>query len=223
MTIASLWNKDHRQHISHSMIYDIIKKHRPEWNKYLIYNGVHKYRRKGRNKQIKIPYRVDISQRPIEINLRNRIGDIEADTVISSRSGKSCLAVFVDRKTRYYWIRKISSKSSLEMSRATCYALKDIPVKTITYDNGTENVDHMYVNRKLGCQSYFCRPYCSSDKGSIENRNKILRQFLPKKTNFDLRSDEQLAIVQDAINNRPLKVLNWNTPKYMLSRALAFD
>ena len=60
--------------------------------------------------------------------------------------------------------------------------------------------------------SYFCRHYCSADKGSVENRNKILRQFLPKKTNFDLISQHQIDIIRNKINNRPMKVLNWNTP-----------
>ena len=79
-------------------------------------------------------------------------------------------------------------------------------------DNGSENMNHLIANKILGCDSYFCRPYCSADKGSIENRNKILRQFLSKKTNFDLISEDTIAIIQKAINDRPLKLLNWNAP-----------
>ena len=90
--------------------------------------------------------------------------------------------------------------------------LKNTTVKTITYDNESENMKHEELNKLLGCKSYFCRPYCSADKGSIENRNKILRQFLPKKTNFDLISDDTIANIQAVINNRPLKLLNWNAP-----------
>ena len=71
---------------------------------------------------------------------------------------------------------------------------------------------HEELNKLLSCKSYFCRPYCSADKGSIENRNKILRQLLPKKTNFDLISDDTIANIQAVINNRPLKLLNWNAP-----------
>jgi IS30 family transposase len=73
-------------------------------------------------------------------------------------------------------------------------------------------MNHLIANKILHCDSYFCRPYCSADKGSIENRNKILRQFLPKKTNFDLISDDTIANIQEIINNRPMKLLNWNTP-----------
>ena len=71
---------------------------------------------------------------------------------------------------------------------------------------------HDELNKLLGCKSYFCRLYCPANKGSIKNRNKILRQLLPKKTNFDLVSQHKLDIIQNTINNRPMKVLNWNTP-----------
>lgn len=159
-----------------------------------------------------IKNRTDISLRPEIVNKRERFGDFEVDTVMSSKSGKSCIAVAVERKSRYYILRKIPDKSSTSMNNALIDMLNNTTVKTITYDNGSENMKHDELNTLLGCKSYFCRPYCSADKGSIENRNKILRQFLPKKTNFDLISQHRLDIIQNTINNRPMKVLNWNTP-----------
>ena len=83
------------------------------------------------------------------INNRERIGDIEADTVISSRGGKSCLAVFVDRKTHYYWIVKMKNKSAGEMLKATVKTFKNYPIKSITYDNGSENMNHLIANKIL--------------------------------------------------------------------------
>ena len=211
--IAAKWNKENPERtISHTFIYDLIKKHRHEWQKYLIYKGKKHTKPLHHAKVSLIPQRVDISLRPKVINNRERIGDIEADTVISARGGKSCLAVFVDRKTRYYWLVKMKNKSAEEMLKATVKTFKNYPIKSITYDNGTENMNHLIANKILTCDSYFCRPYCSADKGSVENRNKILRQFLPKKTNFDLISDEYIASIQKAINDRPLKLLNWNAP-----------
>ena len=106
----------------------------------------------------------------------------------------------------------MKDKSAAEMLKATVKTFKNYPIKSITYDNGSENMNHLIANKILGCDSYFCRPYCSADKGSIENRNKILRQFLSKKTNFDLISEDTIAIIQKAINDRPLKLLNWNAP-----------
>ena len=211
--IAALWNRDHpTKTISHPFIYDLIGRHRYEWNKYLVYKGKRHSKPLRHTKSPSIPKRVDISERPQIINTRERIGDIEADTVISAKGGKSCLAVFVDRKTRYYWIVKMKNKSAEEMLKATVKTFRNYPIHSITYDNGSENVNHLFVNQILNCKSYFCRPYCSSDKGSIENRNKILRQFLPKKTNFDLISDDAIASIQTAINNRPMKLLNWSAP-----------
>lgn len=162
-----------------------------------------------------IPYRVDISERPQEISGRNTFGDWEADTVISARGGKSCLAVFVERKTRLYKIVKMKDKSAASMLSATIKALKPFTVRTITYDNGSENVNHYLVNQILGCKSYFCPPYRSSDKGSVENRNKILRQFLPQKTNFDLISVSNIANIEAVIINRPLKLLDWASPSLL--------
>ena len=106
----------------------------------------------------------------------------------------------------------MENKTAEEMLKATVKTFKNYPIKSITYDNGSENMNHLIANQILHCKSYFCRPYCSADKGSIENRNKILQQLLPKKTNFDLISDETIASIQALINNRPLRLLNWNAP-----------
>ena len=212
--IAAIWNKEHTEHkITHTSIYNIIRKHRPEWRRYLIYKGIHKYKPSSRWSRRLIPNRTDISERPIEINIRSRVGDIEADTVQSSKSGKSCFAVYVDRKSRYYWVEKIQDKRAESMLKATIKALKGIKVHSITYDNGCENMRHEQANTILGCKSYFCRPYRSGDKGSIENRNKILRQYLPKGTNLDLISQSEIDKIVSEINNRPMKILGWLTPK----------
>ena len=112
----------------------------------------------------------EISLRPVVVNNRERFGDFEVDTVISAKGGKSCIAVAVERKSRYYILRKIPDKSATSMNNALIDMLKNTIVKTITYDNGSENMKHEKLNKLLGCQSYFCRPYGSADKGSIEKR-----------------------------------------------------
>ena len=99
------------------------------------------------------------------------------------------------------------------MTKATLEALQDSPVNSITYDNGAENATHFIVNRMLGCASYFARPYRSTDKPLIENRNKILRQFLPKKTNLDLITNEQISKIENQINEKPMRCLNWKSSK----------
>ena len=198
--------------ISHTTIYTIIKTIRKEWRKFLIYQGKSKYH-KGSSGKEQIPYRTDIAMRPVEIVL----GDWEADTVISSRGGKACLAVFAERTSRLYKVVKMPSKSAKSMTDAALEALRGLPVNSITYDNGSENADHWVTNMLLGCCSYFCRPYKSCDKGLVENRNKILRQYLPKGTNLDLISGQELDRIENEINERPLEVLGWLSPNQSFS------
>lgn len=194
---------------SHTSIYTFIKKHRPEYRKFLAHRG--KKRSHGAS-VTKIPNRVSIAERPLIVDFRMRFGDWEVDTVLSSRAGKSCLAVFVERSTNIYFIKKMPDKTADSMRKATLEVLKNHVVKTLTYDNGLENVMHEDVNKALGCKSFFCNAYHSWEKGLIENRNKILRQFLPKGTNFDLISDEEIDKIQNMINSRPMKTLGWASP-----------
>lgn len=217
--ISTVLREKYEKHFSHTSIYNLISKHRPEWRKFLI---CHKKRRKKSSSKAgvnKIPNRVDISKRPLEVNARTTEGHYEADTVLSSKGGKSCLAVFVERKTRMYFLQKMKNKSAGEMMAATMRTFRDseefgpLKVLSITYDNGTENANHELVNNMLNCKSFFCAPYHSWEKGQVENRNKILRQFFPKGTNFDLISEEKIHKIQTIINNRPMKVLNWLCPR----------
>jgi IS30 family transposase len=112
----------------------------------------------------------------------------------------------------------MQDKSAGEMLAATIRTLKNQGVKTMTYDNGSENANHEFANNILSCKSFFCNVYHRWEKGSVENRNKILRQFFPKGTNFDLISDAEVLKVQTMINDRPMKTLNWHSPANVFSR-----
>ena len=202
---------------SHTSIYNLIRRHRPEWLKLLIHRG--KRRKQTHSASVgKIPNRVSIAKRPEIVNSRKRFGDFEVDTVLSCRGGKSCLAVFVERKSRMYFLAKMKDKSANQMFLATIKTLKNQKVKTMTYDNGSENAKHEQINKLLNCKSFFCNAYHSWEKGAIENRNKILRQFFPKGTNFDLISDDEILTVQTMINDRPMKALNWLSPSCVFSQ-----
>ena len=107
------------------------------------------------------------------------------------------------------------------MSVATVNALINLPKKlrrTITYDNGSENTQHAETNRQLETKSYFCEPYHSWEKGSVENAIGIVRRYFPKKTNWAKVSARQLKKVENRINNRPKKCLNYATPNEVFSR-----
>ena len=139
--ISVEWRKQTGQKFSHTSIYNLIRKHRPEWLKLLIHRG--KRRKLTHPASIgKIPNRVGIEKRPTIVNSRKRFGDFEVDTVLSCRGGKSCLAVFVERQSRMYFLAKMKDKSADQMFIATMKTLKNQKVKTMTYDNGTENTKH---------------------------------------------------------------------------------
>ena len=164
-----------------------------------------------------IPNRIDISERPIEVDNRTEFGHFEADSIESCKKRGEilpCLTVVVERVSRYTKIMKTASKTAQATTTSIVTALKPFKnnVISITYDNGCEFSQHEKINKKLNTKSYFARPYCSNDKGTVENINGLIRRFFPKGTNFDNISEEAIAYVEDWINNRPMKILNYMTP-----------
>jgi len=186
----------------------------------------HKKRRKrgsGKHKRCpKVPNRTMIEKRPLYVNLRSGIGHWEIDTAVS-RQSKAAIMVLAERRTRYVIIKKLHTKTAFAMHYATVKSLKDYPLKirrSITYDNGTENALHELTNKKLQTKSYFCNPYHSWEKGTVENIIGVIRRFYPKKTDWRNISQWDLNRIARFINNRPMKLLGFNTP-YKVFVALA--
>jgi IS30 family transposase len=143
----------------------------------------HKKRRKrGSGKQKRCPKvlnRTMIDKRPEYINLRSEIGHWEIDTAISRKS-KAAIMVLVERRTRFVKIKKLLSKTAYYMHNATVKSLEHYPARirqSLTYDNGTENAFHEIINNDLGTRSYFCNPYHSWEKGTVENIIGIIRSY----------------------------------------------
>ena len=213
--------------VSKETLYQFIYKERNEnLKQYLLRRKLGRIKRYERPKYIgtgkNIPNRTDISSRPEIANNRTQFGHFEADSIESCKSktkGKilPCLTVLVERKSRYTIIIKTASKTAQATSMSIVTALKPYSInntiKSITYDNGCEFSQHENINKLLNTNSYFARPYCSNDKGTVENINGLIRRFFPKGTNFDNVSEEDIQYVQDWINNRPMKIHNYMTPK----------
>ena len=119
----------------------------------------------------------------------------------------------MDRATRKGFIKKIFSKESEEVKNAILKVLKKMKSKinSITFDNGLEFAKHEEVARSLNCKTYFCDPYCSSQKGAIENFNKMIRKYLPKRTNFKNISHGRIINIENNINNYPRAVLHFQS------------
>ncbi len=136
------------------------------------------------------------------------------DTAYSPH-GTAALAVAVERKTRYLRIKNIPRKIAVAFREALVDSLGSYPRRmrmTITYDNGSENTCHGWIDRVLGTASYFCEPYHSWEKGSVENSIGLIRRYFPKGTNFSNVSKKQVISVEKRLNNRPRKCLNYQTP-----------
>lgn len=163
-------------------------------------------------KKVSIPHRISIDHRPPETNTRLQAGHWEGDLLLSA--GRSALQVVVERKTRFIRLRKIPNKSAHVVYQAIHGILSPIPPRlrsTITYDNGLENALHCDLNAVLGMQSYFCAPYHSWEKGTVENTNGLVRRYLPKRVNFDMLQDEHIERIETRLNNRPRKCLDFQT------------
>ena len=181
------------------------------------YNRIKKYSRKTQ-KKINIPDRISIHLRDRQIDKRIRFGDWETDLMEFSAQ-KNTLSVDIDRKSRLVRIHKLTSKSANEKLDALNQTLRDLPEslkQTITFDNGTENVKHTKLIDEHEIKTYFCDPYSSWQKGAVENTNGLLRQYFPRKTNLQKTPHKIIYEVQERLNNRPRKCLNYSTPNEII-------
>ena len=201
---------------NYESIYLYIYTERDDLIKYLPKQG--KNYRKKRFKKAKIKNRVSIDERPEYINNRSEIGHWEADTMVSRKS-KSVIQVLFERKIKIIKVLKLSNNTAKNMRHGIINKFKRVPkklIKSITYDNGSENAEHEKTNESLNTKSYFCNPYRSWEKGGVENSIGLIRRYLPKKTDFVLINYRYIKKIEDLINNRPRKCLDYKTPNEML-------
>ena len=167
----------------------------------------------GRDRRGQIPNRRPISERPEHIEQRRQVGHWEGDTVIGA-AHKQAIVTLVERKSGFAVLAKVSTKTTDLVRRAIEIKLKPLcsRVKTLTVDNGKEFADHQAVDQALGIQTFFADPYCSWQRGSNENFNGLLRQYIPKKRRMETVSEEELTMIENRLNHRPRKRLGFKTP-----------
>jgi IS30 family transposase len=211
---------DERMRISHETIYAYIYADRRcggvLWKQLRGQRRCRRARGSGGGRRGGIPGRVGIEKRPAIVETRRRSGDWEGDTV-AGKSGR--LVTAVDRKSRYVVIAKVPDKRAASVNRGGIRALKKVPAKfrkTLTLDNGTEFARFGAWERALGLRVYFAEPYNSNQRATNENTNGLLREYFPKGTDFREVSHQAVAKVQQRLNNRPRKCLNYRTPHEVL-------
>jgi IS30 family transposase len=219
--ISGTLKKNHPEmYVSHETIYKYIYSLNGDERSELIslLTGSHKTRKRKytckTSSKTKILNRIGIEQRPKIVNERKEPGDWETDTMVC-KSNIPAINTTVERVTRFVIISKLNKKNAYNKARSIIDRLskinKEFP-KSITYDNGTENAGHTMINNFLGTKSYFARPYHSWERGSKENMNGLIRRFIPKKTDLNFVTEQQLIEIEHKLNNRPRKCLNYQTP-----------
>jgi IS30 family transposase len=165
--------------------------------------------------------RVDIKHRPTVVEARERFGDLEVDLIIG-KDHKGATLTINDRASGVLKMCKVPSKEAQVVSKAMCELLEEWSpfLSTITSDNGREFADHISVTQKLGIPFFFATPYHSWERGSNENLNGLVRQYIPKKTDFSTISDDYVKDIETILNSRPRKRYNYETPIFVMNQLL---
>lgn len=217
--------KQEKQTVSIERIYQHIwsdKKRKGDLHTHLRRQG-RKYRKRGSSKDTRgiIRDRVSIDNRPKVVEKRERFGDLEVDLIIG-RKHKEAIVTINDRASGMLRMKKVKSKQAKVVEEAITQLLDDwMPyIKTITSDNGKEFADHQTVAENLNVDFYFAHPYHSWERGSNENLNGLVRQYIPKQTDFSILTDTFIQSIEDKLNRRPRKRLGFQSPIFIMDQLL---
>ena len=203
--------------ISHETIYKHIlhdKKNGGTLYKNLrIMPKIRRKRYNTRDSRGRLPGKRPLTDRPDEVKTRLVLGHWEGDTVVG-RDRHHCIVTLVERKSGFVIIKKISARTAEQTTAAVIEAIHEHPnlFKTITFDNGTEFHGYKDIESATGVTCYFAAPYHSWERGSNENCNGLIRQYLPKRSCMSAVSQRQCNWIAKQLNTRPRKRHNYATP-----------
>ena len=195
--------------ISPSTVYRFIHRWEHRLDKYLPHQRYRWRRRKnGTPKRNLIPNRVWIDDRPEEVNTRSTLGHWEGDTLGSKRGETDNILGSIERKSRYLIATIMPNRRPSLSANQLKRWNKQYRFQSITLDNGIEFQQH----EKIGCDTFFCHPYSSWEKGQIEYAMRLLRRLVPKKSSLGNITEKQLQQYIVQLNHTPRKCLSWKTP-----------
>ena len=163
--------------------------------------------------------RVSIERRPKKVLSRREFGHFEGDFIESGRDGEGSVLVLVERKTRYPFLSYCSDRSTGAVNRLIAETLTGIPVESITFDNDISLQKHKELSLLMRADVFFCHPQAPYEKGSVENRNKAIRRYVPKRSDLS-QYRTQFEAITEKLRTRPMKCLAFNTPKEAWNKEL---
>lgn len=212
----------HLAYASHRVIYKFIRSPYGGYNfqRHLRHNK----KRKKYTKIAQLKDRVFIDQRPSIIEEKQRFYDFEGDFIVSGKKGSGALLVLYERKSQSGTIRKVVNKSPKVINKIF-YQLTggELYFNSLTLDNDITFRKHQTLSKIIGAPIYFCHPYHSWEKGGVENFNKLIRQYIPKGSDISKFSEDYIQEIEDKLNNRPRKNLDYKTPLEVLKESSQFQ
>jgi IS30 family transposase len=217
--ISLYLNEEPLLQVSHEWIYQYIYQDKRMGGKLWKHLRGQKKRRKrygSYEKRDQIPDRVWIDERPAEVAERQRLGDWEADTIIS-QGKQQAIVTLTERKSRLTLLKKVNDRTAKTVTQAMIDLLQPFAAQTltITCDNVKEFTEHLEIAKALQADVYFAHPQSACERGSNENANGVVRQYFPKGTNFSNLTNEDIIRVEMRLNHRPRKCLGFSSP-YMV-------
>lgn len=209
--------------VSHERIYQHIwqdKKQAGTLHEHLRSKGK-KYRQRGAAKDRRgcLIGRIPITERPAIVAAKGRFGDLEIDTIIG-QNHQGAIVTINDRATGMLKMKKIEKRTAQQVEKATLHLLTDWKehLHTITADNGKEFANHQAISQQLQVAFYFATPYHSWERGANENLNGLIRQYIPKQTDFTTLTEEYIQQVEDKLNKRPRKRHLFQAPLFVFNK-----
>jgi IS30 family transposase len=214
--ISGRLKKEQKGCLSHEWIYQHVLKDKQAGGDLYRHLRSQKKRRKRYgtyDRQGKLPNCRSIEERPAIVSTRKRLGDWEVDTLLG-RKQKQAIVTLTERKSRFTLLGKVPRRTAQAVRRQVCKLLLPVmdKVHTLTSDHGKEFADHEQIAALLQLKFYFAHPYAAWERGTNENTNGLLRQYFPKKSDFQSISNKKMNQSMSRLNLRPRKSLRFKTP-----------